>query len=253
MKYIFLCFIVLLVVFPPQASECAEIDKVDLGDGPWPPYTLGQVGREADGGLGVELVREIYRRLDIKVNIELYPWKRVLKMAEAGQVDGPTLLMKNPEREKYLVYTIPVFEGREVLFYSKKHLQNFSWDAFEDLSPYTIGLINGYIYGEEFLKAADRLGLKLEYAVTAEVNFQKLHAGRIDLVMEDPLVAGAIIRKNGEWIESITFADKPVTIYPYHMALSKKSPARELIPKLNLIIEQMRADGSIDHILGYYP
>ena len=253
MKHIIFCLIVFLVVFPPRASECSEIEKLDLGDSPWPPYTLGQVGRKPDGGLGIDLVREIYKRLDVRVNIELYPWKRVLKMAETGLIDGPTLLMKNPEREKYLVYTIPVFEGREVLFYSKNHLKNFSWDDFKDLSPYTIGLINGYTYGDEFLKAAAQLGLKIEYAVTAEVNFQKLHAGRIDLVLEDPLVAGAIVRKNDEWAKIITFADKPVTIYPYYMALSRKSSARVLIPKLNLIIEQMRADGSIDHIFGYYP
>ena len=104
----------LLLVLPwPGIVRADQIETLRLADSPWPPYTLGEVGQPAAGGLVVDLVRQIYGALGIDVRIEMHPWKRVLKMVEYGRVDGPTMLMKTSEREAYLVYTDPVFEARK--------------------------------------------------------------------------------------------------------------------------------------------
>lgn len=229
--------------------EGEEIRMVHLGDSPWPPYTLGEVGQPATGGIAVELARKVYGALGIETRIELFPWKRVLKMAEFGKIDGPTLLMKTPERENYLAYTDAVLEARELLYYRTDRLGVFDWESFSDLKKYTIGLVAGYTYGDAFMKAIDEHGLKIERAVSSDVNFQKLYAGRIDLFLEDEVVAGAFFRTHDSWKEAFDFAANPVTVYDYYMAVSKKSPAIALLPELNQVIKKMKSDGSIKRLL----
>ena len=239
----------ILMSVPPGMVLGDQIKAVHLADSPWPPYTIGEIGQQATGGVGVDLVRQIFGALGIEVSIEMHPWKRVLKMAEFGRVDGPTLLMKTLEREAYLVYTDPVFEAREVFYFNKDRFGDFNWQNFSDLKPYTIGVIGGYSYGDAFLEAIGSQGLKTEEAVSTEVNFQKLYAGRIDFYLEDELVAKAVMANHEDWKGILVFAPKPVTIYDYYMAISKKSPAVELIPELNKVIARMKSDGSIMRIL----
>ena len=136
-----------------------------------------------------------------------------------------------------------------MLYFRNDHFKEFNWQDFSELKPYTIGLISGYTYGEGFLAAVASQGLKIEEAVSSEVNFQKLYAGRIDLFLEDELVAKATIAKHPEWKEIFGVASKPVTTYDYYMAISRKSPALDIIPELNKVIARMKSDGTIRRIL----
>lgn len=216
---------------------------------PYPPYSVGDYGRP-DGGSAVAITAEIFRRLDIPVRQELHPWRRVLKMAETGQADGITLLMKTEQRTGFLSFTEPLFMAREVFYYRPDRLGRFQWEKFVDLKPYRIGLVEAYGYSPDFLEAVKQLSLDVEYAASDRISFQKLHVGRIDLYLCNADMGNSLIAKNPKWQKSFLEQKKPVRVYPDYMAISRRSPAQKLLPRINQVILEMKADGTVDRLLN---
>lgn len=246
-------FMLVWLVSAGGGMGAESVQKIVFADTPGQPYIMGEIGGEPTGGIVVELVRELFGRLGIEVEINLVPWKRALKMARHGRCDGIMLLMRNPEREQFLVYSDRLFESRELLYSRADQYGQFSWQKFEDLKPYTIGLVSGYAYGSEFMEAIETLDLKVEYAPSTHINFQKLFNRRIDFYLEDQAVAETEITVRPEWRSAFRPVVRPVSSYDYYMAFSKSSPAIVLIPQINRILTQMKQDAFIDTLLGRMP
>ncbi|MGD9125005.1 MAG: transporter substrate-binding domain-containing protein [Desulfarculaceae bacterium] len=244
----------LLITFVLLAAAevclAADLNEIRLGDSPFPPYTEGKEGSPPTGGIVPKIMEEIFSRLGLKVSIELYPWKRLLKLAELGRTDGITLLMKTKEREKYLVFSQVLFKARELFYFHNSRLKGFNWKIWSDLKPYTIGLVDGFTYGQGFMQALQKHQLKVEYAPTSHINFEKLAAGRLDLCLEEEMVSKAWFTANPKKRIYIRPAAKPVTVYPYYLAFSRKSAAASLLPRVNRIILQMQTDGTMNRLLG---
>jgi polar amino acid transport system substrate-binding protein len=245
----FLC-LVLMVLWLPRTSVSGEIHRVLFADTPYPPYMVGELGQHPTGGISVELLRELFGRLGVEVAVELHPWKRTLKLAEFGKVDGIPLLMRNSERDRFLAFTEVLFESRELFHYRKDRFGRFSWQDYTDLEEYTIGLVSGYTYGPEFLQAVKDFNLKVKYANSSRQNLHMLYAGRVDLCLEEEMVARFMINENENWKDSLKVAPKPVSVYPYYMAVSKKSEAVALLEPINRIIADMKKDGTVNRLLG---
>lgn len=244
---IYILFSILL--FIPNEMDAGEIKKVHIVDEPYPPYTYGELGGQVSGGIGVEIVKELFNRLGVEVEFELVPWKRALKMVEVGRADGTNLLMHTVDRERYLVFTDTVLEVRELFHYRADRINAFEWETFNDLKRYTIGLVNGYTYGDDFLTAIDRLKLKVEYAESSVLALRKLFAGRVDLFLENEPVVKALVADNTAWKGVFKTASKPVSTFNFHLSFSKRSPAVKLLPDINRVIAEMKQDGSIDRIV----
>jgi polar amino acid transport system substrate-binding protein len=111
-------------------------------------------------------------------------------------------------------------------------------------------LVSGYTYGPEFLRAVKDFNLKVAYANSSQQNLRMLYAGRVDLCLEEEMVARFMINENDDWKDSLKAAPKPVSVYPYYMALSKKSRAVDLLKPINRIIVDMKRDGTMNRLLG---
>lgn len=219
-------------------------------DEPLPPYTLGQVGGLSQGGITQKLLDAIFRRLDLKYEIQLVPFARAIKSAQAGKSDGLPLLMKNEERVQFLLFTDPILENKEVFYFSTEKTPHFQWTDYTDLKGLTIGLVNGYTYGEHFLAAIKQYDLEILYAKDTTENLRRLIAGRVDLTLEDESIVKTLLADFPEWKTRIQAADKLVTSYFWYMGVSKKSPLAERIEEINRILAAMRADGSLATILN---
>lgn len=231
------------------AGSTMTARPVRMVNTPYPPFAVGGYG-PAQGGISVEIVRELFGRLGRTVEVELHPWKRALKMAETGRADGITLLARSSERERYLIFTEPLFDIRELFYYNSERLPGFEWDDFGDLKPYTIGMTEAYAYCPEFLEAVATRGLRVEYANTNAANFKKLHSGRIDLYLGNEIMAESVIATNAAWRRVIRPAERPVRAYPDFIALSRKSPVVHLLPEINAAIITMKRDGTMKLLLG---
>ena len=243
-----LCFALLInqsVVFLSYAGQV-----VKLTSDPWPPYILGELGSEANGGSGVELLKAIFARVDgVDVSLPLVPWKRALKEVKDGTMDGIQLLRKTSEREQFMDYSSGLFVSRELVWYSGKRFpNNFSWASLTDLNKYTIGVVNGYSYSTELDKAVANKELTVVKANSNEQIFTMLVAGRIDLAIANESVGYALVKQYAD-ISKILPAEKAIAAEMHYLTLSKKSPVRHVMPKINQAIEALKKEGVIDQIM----
>jgi polar amino acid transport system substrate-binding protein len=108
------------LMFFAQSASAEQREQLRFCEDPWAPYTLGEIDSVPEGGITVELFKELGERLDVDFQLKLLPWKRCLLWAETGDYDGVMLLTRNDERAAYLTFTDSVHED--------KNLQpNFRW------------------------------------------------------------------------------------------------------------------------------
>lgn len=244
-----LCFCVaLLSVVPAQAEEKPLSIVLD----PWPPYSEGESGKTPTGGFFIEVANAVFEKMGVKTEIMLYPWKRCLVYMEDGTADILLGVTKTAEREAFMAYTDPLIVDRVVLFYSKEKFKDgFSWEKFEDLKGIRIGVTAGYNYGDEFSKAEKELGLDTDPAEGEVKNFQKLTMGRTDVFICYEISGKSILEKDAKLQEQVGMVEKPVLAeLPFYLAVSKKSTAVNLIPKINEAIFAIKGDGTLDKLLG---
>ena len=241
---------VLCILSVSSASMGQDIKKITLSEDPFPPYTLGVEGEAPGGGIAVDIISEIFRRLNIGTDMRLYPWNRCLAQMKAGRRDGLMMVIRTPEREEYMVFTEPLVRDRWLFYHLADRDPPPAWETYEDLRPYRIGITAGYGYGDEFLNAARTLSLSIDEVKSDLHNFRKLLAGRTDLFICLENVANKTFAMNPELKGRFRTCEKPLRELEMHMTFSKKSPAVRLLPEVNSVIRQMRQDGTMDKILG---
>lgn len=214
----------------------------------WPPFTPEKYGYTTEG-LSYALVNEIFSRIDLDVDLELYPQKRMLKTLKEGTKDAATVISINSERSEYIEFSDPIFQKRGLVFYRNDREVPLEWTTYEDFKGLVIGVVRGHNYGDEFNDAVKEYGLKIEEVSTVEQNFKKLIMGRIDLFMAVELTAIQYLR-NPEYSEKIIAADKPYYTKDYHIGFSKKSKAIKFLPEVNNVIKKMKKDGSLQDIIA---
>ena len=230
-------------------QPCFAREVVTLTGDPWPPYIEGALGEEATHGTVVELVREVFRRLqDVELRLPLIPWNRALREVEHGTKDGIYALLKTAERERYMVYTEPLFFSSSLVWYTKNRFpQGFNWNSIEELTRYKVGVTQGYSYGDEFDSAIQSGDLPVVQVSTVEHLFAMLSKERIDLAFANDSVGYALASQSGPEAEIIA-AEKATGTEVHYIAFSKKSDAKKLIPQINRILSDLRGEGFIDQV-----
>lgn len=219
-----------------------------LVEDPWPPYTMGQAGDIAEQGLVVELMHELFARVGQPVRLELYPWKRCIFMVKNNKADALMLTVKTTDREQYAYFPEAFFVNR-INFYHRSG-EKISWESFSDLKGYTIGLVAGAKYSQEFQDAVKQVPLEIETVNDISTNLRKLKAGRIDLTPVLDVVAAKLISDSEEFYGYFEAAIKPLRITPMQMAISKSSGLMNYSTEINQVIREMKDDGTVDEI--YY-
>lgn len=218
-----------------------------VGD-PWPPYLLGELGGQATGGIGIELLQAIFERLEgVRLSTPMVPWNRALREVEQGSKDGIGILIKTAQREQYLAYTDEVFRSYNRIWYAAdKFPSDFQWQQYADLEGYVIGIIRGHNYGEPLDSMISSGTLKTAAVSSARQLFAMLERGRIELAIADRLVGQAYAEQYAQAGSRILAANTAATTEIYHIAFSRKSAARHLIPAVNRAIRELQEQGAIE-------
>ncbi len=221
---------------------------VNLVGDPWPPYVEGRLGEYANGGIAVDIIERVFAEIDgVEVRFPLIPWKRALLEVERGLSDGIPMLLRTPERERFMTYTVPLVTGQNLIWSVADAGAGFEWTSVGDLYGRRIGIVEGYSYGEEMDGSFASGEISAVRAPTVEQLFEMLVAGRLELVMANDAVGYALSRGYGD--VGIRPAARPINSETFYIGMSKKSPSVELIPEINRAIEKLRRDGVIDRIV----
>jgi len=211
----------LLAPFAHSAEK--DLSSLLIVTGNYPP---GIDEKQADNGYISRMVADAYALVDIKVEFLFMPWARGLRTVRMGREVAIMYYAKNAEREKYFLFSDPIF-AEEWLFFHLKTTP-VEWDKLTDLSRYRIGATLSYSYSEEFHDLADKKVLNVNWVARDSQNWQMLMAGRID-IFPSVITGWHQLRSiyTEDTLKQVTTHPKPLKTQLNHILFSKDHPDAE--------------------------
>lgn len=211
------------------------------------PFNYNENGEIKGFSVDVLHYFEAHSRYDFEFII--VPWPRALYLVSHGKVDLILTLFKTPEREKTYHFIEPSYgyEANQLFTLIENDLE-FNGQLHR-LTPYSIGTVREYSYGEYFDQAHYLNKLP---ALTEEVLLKLLLGKRTDAIISNPLIFKKILSK--ENMSSKVKAIEPyVSITPVHMALTKKNKdSQEIKKKLGQLTLQLKTSPYYQELLDKY-
>jgi polar amino acid transport system substrate-binding protein len=165
------CTVVLFSAF----LAAARGEEMTFVMDPFPPFTFEKDGVAA--GPLADTIRAVCEELKIRCKQEAYPWRRALKLAEDGHVDGIYAIAPIPERAQFFYVSPPIVESAYGVFVAAPN--RLAYAQPRDLAGYTVG-----VYGPSAASralgevAAADPSIKVLIEVDNETLLKKLSSGR---------------------------------------------------------------------------
>ena len=235
-------------------EEAVNVTSCDVlrasGSLGWYPYFIEDEATGEITGASIDLLEAMAPELGVE-GVEVVsdlPWNRLFIRLEKGTLDVISAVYWTEEREELYHYTNPYMEDEIRIFVLKGN--EFEFDEWSDLKGKRGGRPLGGSYGEEFDRYAEE-NLIQDEAKGAEANFKKLLLGRIDYLIY-AYWDGRAYMQRAEIEDEVVILPNPVITNDVHFLLSPTSPCGELVEPINELIEQYKADGTIDAIIETY-
>lgn len=198
-------------------------------------------------GLNIELINELFSRINKKAHYIRRPWKRSLHDLKTGEVAALCAGMKNPEREKYSYYPSRhlSLETNWVISLAES---NITVTGLDDLTDLRIGTVSSYSYGPSFdsLKGLNTINSKNEDAL-----LDLLLNERVDVIIGSDLVVSHIAQSR-DLKKKFKFQLK-LTSDPLYLLLSKEVQGNDKLNELvSAGLSKMVIDGTYQRILRKY-
>jgi len=207
-----------------------------VGDRDYPPLTYLADGVPA--GLDVDIAREVAARLGIDLAIELMDWNEAQRQVRDGQADGLLALSITPERQRLYEFTRPTAAREFGLFVRRGDIVI---RGVGDLGHARVGVTPGG-YPRSFLtgRRVGELVLIENYAD----GLDQLSKGTLDAVAADTWVGTYTLQQRR--ISNVRLTGPAFAGLEGGLALGQHQAA--LAADIDQVIDQMRADGTLDDI-----
>jgi ABC-type amino acid transport substrate-binding protein len=178
-------------------------------------------------GFSVEVLDYVEAHSKYDFEYIILPWPRALYLVAEGQVDIILTLFKTSKREQIYHFIEPAY-GNEINQLYTLMDNKFEYSGqLQELTPYSIGTVREYSYGQYFDQASYLNKLP---ALTEGVLLKLLLSGRIDMIISNPLVFNQLISKEN-MTAKVKALDPYISITPVYMALTKKRNDAQKINK----------------------
>lgn len=204
------------------------------------PLRIARIENIPDQWVGGEILKVVYGRLNIPIELVDMPAKRALLDSSSGRLDGE--VHRNIHvQEQYpsLILLRPAINYIEPSVFSKNlHFAVKGWDSIKD---YSIGIVRGVGTSED-----GTMGMKRVLAVTTmEQLMQLLDAERVDVAVSDSFSGLAVIMELGLG-ERIRVLAPPLQKTDIYHFLHEKH--RDLIPRVERVLREMQANGELESL-----
>ena len=215
------------------------------------PYSFTENGEVK--GIGVELVREAFRRMGQPAQISISPWARAMERIQAGTVDGLFNVYRTPEREVFANYSELLQDETVVLFVEKNSSIEFNGDL-ATLGKYNFSAVRGYSYGNTYDTAvADKVVTNIQLITLTEQALRMLVTRRTEVVPSGRHVGKYYLYKL-RLQDSVRELSPPLETVPTYMIFPKKRELAAVRQQFNAALTSMREDGTYDKIYqDFYP
>lgn len=233
-----LCTLVLICIASVQAEKITAV-----GD-PWPPFLDPN---QASKGIISEIATAAYATQGYELEMTFVPWARAIAGVKNASFDLILGTWLTEERTKFLMFSDPYLNNS--LKFIKKKGSDFEYTGLESLTGKSVGVVRGYGYSDDFISADN---FKRPEANRFIGNIRKLVAGRIDLTLEDEIVAKATIAKEQpELLDKIEFSKTAYSTNALYVTSGlANSKHKELIEAFNKGLAEIKKSGEYDKILN---
>ncbi|MGE5621921.1 MAG: ABC transporter, partial [Bacillota bacterium] len=164
-----------------QAAAAPAPPVMRLTSAEWPPYS----GEALPGnGASAAVVRAALAAVGYRLEMAFFPWRRAVAAARpaAGYLGYfPEYLSDEIMRECLLSKPI----GTGPLGFAERANAPVRWRSLDDLSQYTIGIVDGYVNTSAFDQRVRAHKQPVDVAHNDAQNLVKLAAGRFNLAVID--------------------------------------------------------------------
>jgi polar amino acid transport system substrate-binding protein len=236
-----------IVVFFLSAGICYGGNKhVTSAANSWSPF----VDPDAAGqGLSIEIIKAAFAAQGYTFEHKFMPWARAEDEVKKGKSDILPDTWYTDERSKYLMFS-NAYASNKIKFI-KKGGDPFEYEGIASLAGKKVGVIIGFGYGDEFMNAKTFTREGVSDFIT---NIKKLVRGRVDLTIEDEIVAKSILNKKAPaLLEQVEFIQNPLSSNDLYVACGLANPRHEeIINAFNKGLEAIKADGTLKGIFERY-
>jgi len=225
------------------ASAHAHATDINLVTVDYSPFYGPNLPNE---GPITEIVTAAFKKVGYQVGIKYVPWARAVADAKAGKADGLHGAWYSKEREQWFVYSDKL-PGNEIVLYKRKGTEPQGFTGYEDLQPYKIGVVRGYVNPPEFNAA----NIRTEEASSDKLNLTKLAKERVDLILIDRAIAKYMLANElTEYKDDLEAVDPPLTIEYLYMLISKETADyQRKVDDFNKGLKALTAEGGVDEIM----
>jgi len=242
-KYLIIFCFLFFISFPAFANSGIVIVRGQ----DFPPYHfIDQSGAEA--GFVIEIIQSVVASINMQVKFKQYPWSRCLLMVEKGRADAMMNLFKTKERMAFMHFSENVIAHEVNRFFKLKNTPiNYSGELLS-LSPFKIGAIRNYSYGQKF----DQVVFPKIFRLETEENLVKsLVNKRCDIILGNADVMEILIKKMG--VENIVESISPtISNEPLFIGFSKAKGHKELSDNFSKALGQFKTTRHYTDILKKY-
>ncbi len=254
MKNILFNIFFLCLIFSSMAKG-SPLSLSVVSDDKFPPFSYKENGKVT--GIDIDIINEMGKRLNIKFNISLVPWKRLIMMTQLGDCDGSMSLFRTPEREKFSLYTYPVHYSSFVIFVMKG--KEFKFTKIEDLYGKKLAKQSGFAISDEFDLAVKRGKIKVADIFHIKTCMGETLIGKYDGFVANKHVTLYKLKNDKKFVrykEKFTILKNPVKLERgAFFVISKASKIKDKLKlQKNIIktLKSMEENGTYQKIMDKY-
>lgn len=230
-------FIYLLLSLTSLATKAAELSFITIDVAPWASINPDSGNLE---GAFVEIIKEVEKRTQKKINITVTPFARVDRELESGAHDCTILVPLSDE----LVIKGDIVSYHPIGFIARKGVMI---NSYEDIKPLKLSVIRGASLTPEF---DNDESLQKEYDTDYMIGLRKVARGRLDAIVGAIPTLQFLAKQEG-WQEDLE-KPFPVIEVPLIFQCSKKSSNLAQMPPINSALMKIKTDGTLEKIRARY-
>jgi len=205
---------------------------------------------ETGEGIDKDMADELARRSGCKLIVSVMPRARIWQLIEGGALDFSLSGITNPAREQFAAFAWYVSNKYYLLV--RKDANVGALADFERNPQLKLGVIRSFRYSptaNRFVDALDAQG-RVSHASSLDPLYQVLLDNRVQAMIIEPFdyptILQGTVRAQTRIVE---FDDPPV---PHGLIMSKKSLSPAQQQAWRALVDEMRADGTVQRIFEKY-
>lgn len=205
-----------------------------------PTYVFVRIENLTEQIIGEKLLKEVYKQLDIDIEVVALPGLRALQEASSGLKDGETLRVYSVGENYPSLLRVPTpLSSLETTAFAKT-TKNIVINNEEDLKKHEIAIVRGVVHTTEI---TENISSK-HFLDNTETMFRFLNAGRADIALANRIDGIATLKKLG--INDITVSGKVLKNHPLYHYIHEKN--KDLVPVVDKKILEMTKSGELNRL-----